>query len=44
MPDDLRDHEFKRRKDLDRDLLNGLRDGRSVPLSTPLNGAQVQIR
>jgi len=39
MPDDLRDHEFKRRKDRDRDLLNGLRDGRSVSLSTPLNGA-----
>ena len=42
MPNDLRSHEFKGRKDRDRDLLNGLRDGRSVSLSTPLNGAQAR--
>lgn len=40
MPDDLRHREVKLRKDRDRDLLNGLRDGRSVFLSTPLGGAE----
>ncbi|AMK09618.1 DUF2786 domain-containing protein [Pseudodesulfovibrio indicus] len=40
MPDDLRHREPKKRKVRDRDLLNGLRDGRAVPLSKPLNAAQ----